>query len=100
MLVKYEIYNHSGTMLDNFKVNSDIIPRAGEIVVLDEMDNTTEFIVTDILHYPKDNFVTIKCESFYRQGGENRYFYLLQENWLPPCLESLYNIQEKIKHHK
>jgi len=100
MKVIYEIYNHSGTMLETFEIDSDIIPRVGEIVVLNEMDNTTEFIVTDILHHPKDNYISIKCESFYRQGGETRYFYLLQEEWLPPCLEHLYNIQEKIKPRK
>jgi len=89
LLVKYEIYNHSGTILDNFEVNSDTIPRAGEIVVLDEMDNTTEFIVTNILHYPKDNFVTIKCESFYRQNGYTRADMLRLSQWLPSASDKL-----------
>ena len=66
MKIIYEIFNHSGTLLETFEIDSNIIPRAGEIIVLDEMDNTTEFIVTDILHFPKDGYITIKCESFYR----------------------------------
>ena len=100
MTIKYRIYNHSGTMLETFEINSDIIPRIGELIVLDEMDNTTEFIVIDILHYPKDNYVEIKCESFYRQGGFPRFYYLLQEDWLPPCIESLYKIEDALKLRK
>lgn len=83
MQIVYEIFNHSGTRIDTFEITSQIIPRAGEIVVLDEMDNTTEFIVTDILHYPKDNSITIKCESFYRQGGYTRADMLRLSQWLP-----------------
>ena len=87
MKIIYEVFNHSGTMIESFETKSNIIPRVGEIVVLDEMDNTTEFIVTDILHYPKENFIKVKCESFYRQGGYTRYYHLALEYWLPPYPE-------------
>jgi hypothetical protein len=33
MQIVYEIFNHSGTMIDTFEITSQIIPRAGEIVV-------------------------------------------------------------------
>ena len=89
MKIIYEIYSHSGTRLEKFEINSDIIPRAGEIIVLDEMDNTTEFIVTDILHYPKDGYVEIKCESFYRQGGYTRADLLRLSQWLPSDADML-----------
>ena len=86
MNVKFVIYNHSGTIIKNLEVELDIAPRVGEIVVLNKMDNTTEFIVTDILHHPLDNCVEIRCESFYRdKGGYTRCFYLRQAEWLQPC---------------
>jgi len=93
MTIIYEIFNHSGTLIDSFETNYDIIPKAGEIVVLDEMDNTTEFIVTEILHYPKDNQVTIQCESFYRQNGYSRADMLRLSQWLPSNLDKLCEIQ-------
>ena len=88
MLVKFFIHNHSGTLINTLEANLDIVPRVGEIVVLDEMDNTTEFIVKDIIHYPIDNFIEITCESFYRKGGLPRHYFLQQEGWLPPCIDS------------
>ncbi len=92
MKLHYKVFNHSGTLLETFETDAQIAPRVGEIIVLDEMDNTTEFIVTDVRHFPKDNFIEITCESFYRQGGYTRYYYLSQEYWLPPNGEfCLYN---------
>ena len=89
MKIIYEIFNHSGTLLETFEIDSNIIPRAGEIIVLDEMDNTTEFIVTDILHFPKDGYITIKCESFYPQGGYSRADMLRFSQWLPSDADKL-----------
>ncbi len=88
MLIKFAIHNHSGTLIDTIEANLDIVPRVGEIVALPEMDNTDEFIVTDIVHYPIDNFIEVTCESFYRQNGHPRHFYLRQAEWLPPCIDS------------
>ena len=85
MKVKFMIFNHNVTLIEEFENDLDIIPKIAEIVVLDEMDNTTEFIVTEILHYPKDKFIEIHCESFYRKNGYSRCFYLHQAGYLPPC---------------
>ena len=85
MLVKFMVLNHSGTFIKNLEAELDIVPRVGEIVVLNKMDNTTEFIVTDIIHHPLDSFIEAMCESFYRSGGHPRYFYLREAEWLPPC---------------
>jgi len=89
MKIIYQVFNHSGSILETFETNSQIIPRAGEIIVLDEMDNTNEFIVTDFLHYPEENYIKIKCESFYHQNGYSRADILRLSRWLPSADDKL-----------
>lgn len=82
MLIKYLVFNHSGTMIKTFEVQSDIIPRTGEVISIEKMDNTDKFIVTDIIHYPLESIIEITCESFYDDTGL-RTFTLSNGGWLP-----------------
>jgi len=59
MLVTYLVFNHSGTLIKTFEVQSDIIPRVGEVISIEELDNTDKFIVCDVVHYPLHKAIEI-----------------------------------------
>ena len=77
------IFNHSGSLLEKRTVNFTSVPRAGELIELeDELDNTSKFIVTDVTYILSSNIATpqISCESFYADG-ENRLYYMKLYDW-------------------
>ena len=83
--VKVEVFNHSGSLLMDTVLKSPSVPRIGELVTIQKsMDNTNEFIVTDVLYDIEDNtiFPRIVCESFYSKGGYSRLYFLRQGCWV------------------
>ena len=81
------IFNHSGSLLVEQEISSGFLPRVGEIITLnEELDNTNDFIVTDVSFEEQSSSMFIprvSCESFYKKGGHTRLFHLRQNCWVP-----------------
>jgi hypothetical protein len=81
------IFNHSGSILVEQEMQSNFLPRVGEIIAFNkELDNTKEFIVTEVT-FRETSTATftphLQCESFYKTGGYTRLWHL-QQNYLVP----------------
>ena len=82
--MKLEIWSKNWALASELFINSDIIPRVGETIILEEeIDGTHEVLVHDIRYITEGDAVTpiLKCHVF--ATPQHRLQMLEDEGWLP-----------------